>query len=130
MANMITKVATCTYKPTNDSWWTPVHLWMSDRSQKQASANTDLQTFASGIMTISYISLLMELSINDKTILWHVCIYVAGFGKSGHSYNIIVHSLLAIGILEQLPNIWLANNSTCTYTVHSYQTTNKIWLLF
>ena len=33
--------------------WTPEHLWMSDRLQKQASANANLSTFGSGVLTIS-----------------------------------------------------------------------------
>ena len=41
------------YKPTSCIQWTPEHSWMSDRSQKQASAKADLSTFGSGVLAIS-----------------------------------------------------------------------------
>ena len=43
----------CLYKPISGFQWTPEHLWMSDRRQKQASAKADLSTFGSGVLAIS-----------------------------------------------------------------------------
>ena len=43
----------CLYNSTSGIQWTPEHLWMSDRPQKQASAKADLSTFGSGVLAIS-----------------------------------------------------------------------------
>ena len=43
----------CLYKPTSGTQWTPEHLWMSDRPQKQASEKADQSTFGSGVVVIS-----------------------------------------------------------------------------
>ena len=44
----------CLHKPTSGIQWTPEHLWMSDRPQKQASAKANPSTFGSGVLAISY----------------------------------------------------------------------------
>ena len=44
----------CLYKPTSGIQWTPEHLWMSERPQKQASATADQLTFGSSVLVISY----------------------------------------------------------------------------
>ena len=41
-------------KLTSGIQWTPEHSWTSDRPQKQASTKTDLSTFGSGVLAISY----------------------------------------------------------------------------
>ena len=43
----------CLYKLTSGMQWTPEHLWMSDRPQKQASEKADQSTFNSGVVVIS-----------------------------------------------------------------------------
>ena len=60
---------------------------MSDRPQKQASEKADQSTCGSGVVTIS--CLLIELSIDEKCHL-PLCVYVAGFGKSGQIYKVIM----------------------------------------
>ena len=47
----------CLYKPTSDiQWGTAEHSWMSDRPEKQASAEADAadpSTFGSSVLVIS-----------------------------------------------------------------------------
>ena len=43
----------CLYKPISGIQWTPEHLWMSDRPQKQASEKADQSTCGSGVVTVS-----------------------------------------------------------------------------
>ena len=43
----------CLYKPTSYTQWTPEHLWMSDRPQKQTLEKADLSTFGRDVVVIS-----------------------------------------------------------------------------
>ena len=43
----------CLYKLTSGIQWTPEHLWMSDRPQKQTSVKVYQSSFGSGIVLIS-----------------------------------------------------------------------------
>ena len=43
----------CLCKPISGIQWTPEHLWMFDRPQKQSSENTKQATCGSGVVVIS-----------------------------------------------------------------------------
>ena len=43
----------CLYNLISGIQWTPEHLWMSDKPQKQASEKADQSTLGNGVMVIS-----------------------------------------------------------------------------
>ena len=42
----------CLYEPTSGSQWTPDHLWISERPQKEASAKADSSNLIFGSIVL------------------------------------------------------------------------------
>ena len=90
-AVIVSKVAVCTSQPVafSEHPSTRGHLTgPRNKPHKQASEKADQLTCGSGVVTIS--CLLIKLSIGDEKRSLPLCAYVAGSGKSGHIYEVIM----------------------------------------
>ena len=94
------------------------HPRMSNRPQKQASVKPDLDpsTFGSGVLAISSF-IVMELLIDNKSVLCQCMCVSVGFGKAGH---IIIHMYMYIRTYIQKRT----HMYECTQTHTSY-----VWLM-